>query len=127
MAKKTILVIPVIFLLVLTNCSLFEDSSEVNLIEPQDGDVLRQGESFMLIAETDFDYGVREVNVELWLPDGITDTPSELLSTIVIFCKYTSIIGEGEMGIPGLYRLVFLPLKIKSVDGLPMRCEKNFQ
>lgn len=98
MIKKLFLVIPVIFLLLLTNCSLFEDPPEISVIEPQDGDILRQGESFTLIAEIDFDYGVREVDVELWLPDGVTDIPYDS-----ILCSYK--ISDEGIGFKGKFKL----------------------
>jgi hypothetical protein len=65
----------VVFLLILANCSLFEDPPVVNITEPKEEDILVRGESFNLIAEIDADYGLHELSVELWLPDGITENP----------------------------------------------------
>lgn len=66
MKIKLSVVLVVIFLLVLTNCSLFEDPNLINLKEPQDGDVLVRGESFMVVADFDVDEEIGEINVELF-------------------------------------------------------------
>lgn len=75
MRKKLSLVILVFFLMLLTNCSLSDAPPTVTVIEPQDKDILVRGESFTLVAEIDSDYGLHDLSVELWLPDGITENP----------------------------------------------------
>lgn len=69
------MVLSVFLLLLLTGCGLFDDAPSVTVIEPQNEDVLVRGETFTLVAEIDADYGVHELNVELWLLDGITENP----------------------------------------------------
>jgi len=75
LGKKVILVLSIFFTLMLTNCSLFDDPTVVNVIQPQDEATLRKGESFTFIAEIDVDQGTHEIYVELWLPDGISENP----------------------------------------------------
>ena len=67
MKIKLSLVLVVIFLLVLTNCSLFDDYNLINLKEPQEGDVLVRGESFMVVTDFDVDEEISKINVELFL------------------------------------------------------------
>ncbi len=74
MSKKTILVLSVVFMLLLTNCSLFDDQI-VNIIEPQDEDILVRGETFTLVAEIETDSRVRELTLDLFVPAGITENP----------------------------------------------------
>jgi len=73
MRIKLSVVLVVVFLLILTNCGLFEGTPDVNFIEPQEGDILVRGESFKVIADIDVDYKVSGLNVELWLPLGLAD------------------------------------------------------
>jgi hypothetical protein len=74
MKMKIIMVLPVIFLLILTNCSLFEDPSSVTVIEPQEGDILVKGETFKIVTYIDVDYKISELNINLWLPTGFADS-----------------------------------------------------
>jgi len=67
MRIKLSMVLVVIFLLVLSNCSLFEDPNPVNITEPKEGDVLLKGENFWVFADIDPEYSLYSVCVELLL------------------------------------------------------------
>jgi hypothetical protein len=57
----------VIFLLILISCSIFEDPNPVDIIGPEEGDILIKGDSFWVFAEVSPNYGVYSVFVELLL------------------------------------------------------------
>ncbi len=74
MRKKLSLGLVVFFLLLLANCSLFEDGHVVHLIEPQAQDILVKGETFRVVADINVDDEISELKIILWLPSKIADT-----------------------------------------------------
>jgi hypothetical protein len=71
--KKIIVIFPLFFLSVLISCSLSDNSSSVSVMAPEEDGILLRGERFTLVAEIEAYYGIQEINIELWLPDGITE------------------------------------------------------
>jgi len=62
----------VVFLLILVNCSLFEDPPVINITEPEEGNFLVQGDSFYVCADVTPEYGLSSVSVRLLLmPEAI--------------------------------------------------------
>jgi len=66
MRKKLFLVLSLIFISLLTNCSVSENSEYINMKEPEIGDILVQGEDFMIVADVGFTEGIRDINAEIF-------------------------------------------------------------
>ena len=74
MRKKLSLGLVVFFLLLLANCSLFEDGQIVHLIEPQANEVLVKGETFTVVTDINVDEEISELKVSLLLTIPSDDT-----------------------------------------------------
>ncbi len=109
MRNKLSVVLVVIFLLLLVNCSLFEDSNFINIKEPQERDALVQGENFLFVADIDLHHGVAEMNVRLFSSSGTIIRDS--LSDSLIYVKpYDSVLWrydsfDEDVSIMGKYKI----------------------
>jgi hypothetical protein len=97
--KKSSLVIMSLFLLGFINCKLFNDPVDpiyVAVKEPQHGDILVPGESFMVVADIDLHHGVSEINSTLFSSSGkiIRDT---LTDTLIYIQPYDSVIWRYDL------------------------------
>jgi hypothetical protein len=87
MRKKLSLGLVVLFLLLLANCSLFENDNAVFIVEPQANEVLVTGETFTVLAHIKVDDEISGYKVSLLLPIASDDTTSywEYDSTLFVF------------------------------------------
>lgn len=127
MRMKLSPVIVSIFVLLLTNCSLFEDPAPVNINGPKEGDILVKGDSFYVFADIHPEYGMDAVSVRLTLiPEDSTYHSTFIYNRKLLEC----ILWEEGISIQGdvsIAKELMVPLDAPVNDNYDLRVEIGYQ